>query len=147
MKKCLRAIFLFAIMAMTFNLAACGQEQTTNPTTTPEKVAQPLPKLLDLGAKKCVPCKMMAPVLEELAKEYSGVLDVEFVDVWQTENKNRALQHKIRAIPTQIFFDENGKELFRHEGFMSKADILNKWKELGYSFEARDSAGHLNAAG
>lgn len=98
-------------------------------------VAQnPLPKLLDLGAHKCVPCIKMAPILQELTAEYSGTFDVEFVDVWQVENRDRAVHNKISVIPTQIFFDAEGKELWRHEGFFSKQQILNKWQELGYAF-------------
>ncbi|MBA7478202.1 hypothetical protein ES707_13623 [subsurface metagenome] len=88
-----------------------------------------LPRLVDLGASKCIPCKLMAPILEELKKEYAGRLEVEFIDVW--ENPDMAKKYGIKIIPTQIFFDASGKELFRHEGFMSKEDILGKWKELG----------------
>ncbi|OGV36581.1 MAG: hypothetical protein A2020_10280 [Lentisphaerae bacterium GWF2_45_14] len=94
-----------------------------------------LPMLLDLGAKKCIPCKMMAPILEELEKEYEGIFTVKFIDVWQKENAAEAGKYKIESIPTQIFFDENGKELWRHTGFISKADILKKWKALGCDFE------------
>ena len=88
-----------------------------------------LPRLIDLGADKCIPCKMMAPILEELKKEYAGVFSVEFIDVWK--NPDAAEQYNIRVIPTQIFFDASGKELFRHEGFFSKQDILAKWEEHG----------------
>ena len=100
---------------------------TNAPATPPEK--KPLPKLLDLGASKCIPCKMMATVLEELKKEYAGKLEVEFIDVWK--NPDAAKQYGIEIIPTQIFFDAGGKELFRHVGFFAKEDILAKWKELG----------------
>ena len=72
-----------------------------------------------------------------MEKTFEGVLDVEFVDVWQPENKSRALKHKIKSIPTQIFFDEHGKELWRHVGFFSREDILSKWKELGYVFKPK----------
>jgi len=88
-----------------------------------------LPRLIDLGADKCIPCKMMAPILEELKKKYAEVFNVEFIDVWK--NPDAAEQYNIRVIPTQIFFDASGKELFRHEGFFSKQDILAKWKEHG----------------
>jgi len=88
-----------------------------------------LPKLVDLGADKCIPCKLMAPILKELKTEYAGRMDVEFMDVWKDPAPGR--QYKIRLIPTQIFFDASGKELFRHEGFFGKEDILAKWKELG----------------
>ncbi len=88
-----------------------------------------LPKLVDLGAGKCVPCKMMAPLLEELKVEYKDRLEVAFIDVWKKPDE--AKKYGIKIIPTQIFYDVSGKELFRHEGFFSKEDILAKWKELG----------------
>lgn len=88
-----------------------------------------LPRLVDLGASTCIPCKMMAPILEQLKKEYAGRMEVEFIDVWK--NPTASDRYGVRMIPTQIFFDASGKELFRHEGFYSREDILRKWKELG----------------
>jgi thioredoxin 1 len=88
-----------------------------------------IPRLLDLGSVSCIPCKLMAPILEELKKEYEGRLQVDFIDVWKDESAGG--RYAIRVIPTQIFFDGSGKELWRHEGFFSKEDILAKWKELG----------------
>ena len=88
-----------------------------------------LPRLVDLGAGKCIPCKMMAPILEELKNEYEGKFEVIFIDVWK--NPDEGKKYDIKIIPTQIFYDTSGKELFRHEGFFSKEDILGKWKELG----------------
>ncbi len=93
------------------------------------QAVEKLPRLLDLGASKCIPCKLMAPILEELKKEYAGTFNVEFIDVWK--NPAAKKEYKVMLIPTQIFFDATGKELFRHEGFLSKNDILSKWKELG----------------
>ena len=89
-----------------------------------------LPRLVDLGADKCIPCKMMAPILEELKAEYKGRLEVTFIDVWKDPAPGR--EYGIRAIPTQIFIGPDGKELFRHEGFYSKDDILRKWREFGF---------------
>ena len=91
--------------------------------------ATKLPRLVDLGADKCIPCKMMAPVLADLKTNYIGRLEVEFIDVWK--NPDAGKPYKIKLIPTQIFFDAKGKERFRHQGFFSKEDILTKWKELG----------------
>lgn len=88
-----------------------------------------LPMLIDLGADKCIPCRMMFPVLDELKKEYAGRLNVEFIDVWK--NPDAGKQYGIEVIPTQIFYDAAGKELSRHIGFFAKDDILAKWKELG----------------
>jgi thioredoxin 1 len=111
--------------------------QSAEPAPPPVPAAPPapekkLPRLLDLGAKKCVPCKMMAPLLEELATEFKGRLDVEFIDVW--ENPGAAEQYGIQSIPTQIFYDADGKEFFRHVGFYPKEDILARFKEKGITF-------------
>ena len=92
-----------------------------------------IPTLLDLGADKCVPCKMMAPILDELRETYSGRLDVVFIDVWK--DRDAAREYGVSVIPTQVFLDADGKELFRHQGFMSREDILAKWAELGYEFD------------
>lgn len=80
-----------------------------------------LPRLVDLGAGKCIPCKKMAPILEEMKKDYAGVVDVVFLDVWKDPKAGKP--YKIRVIPTQVFFDKAGKEVFRHEGFFSREDI------------------------
>ena len=88
-----------------------------------------LPRLVDLGADKCIPCKKMAPILARMKQEYAGKMEVEFIDVWKQPDAGKA--YGIRLIPTQLFFDAQGKELFRHEGFISEEDILAKWKELG----------------
>ena len=105
----------------------------------PAPAANKLPKLLDLGASYCMPCKKMAPILEELKKEYAGKLEVEFIDVWK--NPDAGNKYGIRLIPTQIFYDATGKELFRHEGFFGREDILSKLKELGADLSGKPSAG------
>lgn len=104
---------------------------TETPSEATAGTQRVLPRLLDLGAHACIPCKKMAPILEELKKEYAAVFETEFIDVWQ--NPDAGKQHGIDSIPTQIFFDANGKEVFRHVGFISKEDILAKWKEFGIS--------------
>ena len=103
--------------------------EVERPETAKVDAIKSLPRLVDLGADKCIPCKMMAPLLVELRSEYEGTLKVEFIDVWK--NPDEAPKYGIKLIPTQIFFDASGKELFRHEGFYSKEDILAKWTELG----------------
>lgn len=95
------------------------------------------PRLLDLGADKCVPCKMMAPILDEMKTEFAEVMAVEFIDVWK--NPEAAKPYGIKLIPTQIFFAPDGTELFRHEGFYSREDILAKWAELGYELPGREA--------
>lgn len=95
----------------------------------PVKDTPARPKLVDLGADKCMPCIAMAPILEELKRDYADTFQVEFIDVWK--NPDAGKTYGIRLIPTQIFYDAQGKERFRHEGFFSKDDILATWKKLG----------------
>lgn len=119
---------MYAANPLSENLPAASPAPT---------VAAPMPRLLDLGASRCVPCKMMAPILDDLKKEYTGRMQVDFIDVWQ--NPDAGKKYDIKMIPTQIFFDATGKELFRHEGFISKDDILAKWKELGVNIGTKTS--------
>jgi len=85
--------------------------------------------MIDLGAKKCIPCKMMAPILEKMEKKYKDKADIIFIDVWK--NRDQAKRFGIRAIPTQIFFDKDGKEVFRHVGFMNENAIVEQLQKMG----------------
>jgi len=76
----------------------------------------------------------MAPVLDELRREYAGVMDVVFIDVWK--DPEAGTPYGVELIPTQIFFDGAGRELYRHQGFFAKDDILAMWKQLGYDVKA-----------
>lgn len=118
------------------NPATLPTGSVTNETTVAAREApqdKALPRLVDLGADKCIPCKMMAPILEELDKEYADTFEVEFIDVWK--NPKASEEYGIRIIPTQIFYDAEGKELFRHEGFIGKEDILAQWREYGVTVQ------------
>ena len=85
--------------------------------------------MVDLGAHKCIPCKMMAPILEKMEKEYKGRAAIVFIDVWQ--DRSQAKKYGIRAIPTQIFFDKSGKEVYRHVGFMAEDAIVKQLGKMG----------------
>ena len=131
-------LFIVAALAgaVTAAVVLKRQHQPVTPATpalagpiVATTATKPLPKLVDLGADRCIPCRKMAPILEELKKEKADVFVTEFIDVWK--NPDAGKQYNIDLIPTQIFFDDTGKELFRHQGFFSKEDILAKWRELG----------------
>lgn len=111
--------------ASTKNAVAAAKDKTT----------VKLPTMIELGAEKCVPCRMMAPIIAGMTKEYKGILNVKFIDVWKKENVPQARKYRINSIPTQIFLDKDGKELWRHVGFIPKKDIIKKWKSLGYDLE------------
>jgi thioredoxin 1 len=121
------------VVALAAGLAwiALGRPASQPPPAAQVAAVRPLPRLVDLGAGKCIPCKAMAPILEELRTEYAGRLEVQFIDVWQ--DPEAARPYGIRLIPTQIFYGADGRELARHQGFMSREDILAQWRALGVS--------------
>jgi thioredoxin 1 len=85
--------------------------------------------MVDLGAASCIPCKMMAPILQKLEKLYAGKAAIVFLDVWV--DPKPAQSFGIRIIPTQIFFNKKGEEVYRHEGFMSEEAIVTVLQKLG----------------
>jgi len=89
------------------------------------------PVLVDFGSNSCIPCRQMRPILQEVRKEHSGKAEVLVIDVYKYQNLAR--EHKIRMIPTLTFFDSNGKEVHRHQGFMSKKAIMEQLKKMGVS--------------
>jgi thioredoxin 1 len=98
-----------------------------NPLT--DALKNGLPTGLDLGSDTCVPCQMMMPSFDELEKELKGKANVILLQI--ADYRALANEYKVRVIPTQIFFDQNGKQYWRHEGFLSKEDILKKLRETG----------------
>jgi thioredoxin 1 len=126
MRRWLMALIVYFFSALLFLGPACSKEGQDN---LPQVPTEGMVTMLDLGAHKCIPCKMMAPILAELEREYEGKAAIIFIDVW--ENREQAGKYSIRAIPTQIFFDKNGKEVFRHVGFMDKNSIVGVLEKLG----------------
>ena len=130
-----------AIFGIFVAMAIFGVVRTQFYSTSGETVASSIPSpeirnpgkitMLDLGATSCIPCKMMAPILEELKKEYAGRADIVFIDV--RKDPAQAGKYGIRAIPTQIFFDADGKEVHRNTGFIDKKRIVEVLKRLGVS--------------
>jgi thioredoxin 1 len=97
--------------------------------------ADQIPRLVDVGADKCIPCIKMAPILEQLRDDFSGRMEVKFVDAWK--NREEGASYGVQMIPTQIFYASDGQELFRHTGFYGREEILGKWRELGYEFDMK----------
>ena len=122
------ASVLVAIGAVIFARHAKNQKEV-NEFGGAELIGSGIPVLLELGSHSCIPCKAMMPILSELRIEYAGSLGVSFIDVWKDPSAGE--KYNINSIPTQVFFDSSGKELFRHVGFFGKEDILTKWKDLG----------------
>jgi len=119
---CLRSISLLFVAAVL--TAGVAMAEDFNNLPVKGKVT-----MIDLGATECIPCKMMAPIMEKIEKQYAEKAAIVFIDVWK--HKEQARRFGIRAIPTQIFSHENGKEVFRHVGFMSEKAIVNQLKKMG----------------
>jgi len=106
-----------------------AQRLATTDNPLDEAFRKGRPVLADFGRGVCIPCKQMKPILEELAAEYEGKASILIIEI--DEYKALTRRYSIRLIPTQIFFDAQRKEVYRHEGFMSKESIKEKLKEMG----------------
>jgi thioredoxin len=127
------ALGLLLLGLMGLPLYGCSSDEPpgSHPQTAGVVPVKGMVTMVDLGADSCVPCKMMAPIIEKLEKVYRGKAAIVFIDVWK--DKSPAKRFGIRAIPTQIFFDKEGKEIYRHTGFMGEADIIGQLKKMGVS--------------
>ncbi len=81
------------------------------------------PVLLDFWAEWCGPCKMIAPVLDEIAKEKGDTIKVAKVNI--DENQSLSFKYNVRAIPTLLFF-KNGQVVDQVTGMTSKKDLLGR---------------------
>jgi len=126
-------IAFFVVLAIVIGFKIANRDGTASSGGNFPPPGDPIPVLLDLGSDSCIPCKAMAPILEELRNEYRGRFRVEFIDVWKSPDEGE--RRKIHLIPTQIFYDASGKELTRHEGYFSREEILATWKTMGFDFD------------
>jgi thioredoxin 1 len=121
---------LFPVILLLMPVAAAHAELTsTSDIAITQALASGKPTVIDLGARTCNPCKQMAPILESLAGEYRGRANVLFVDVY--DDSAAASRFKVRMIPTQIFFNQQGKEVKRHTGYMGKAELVKELQSAG----------------
>ena len=115
-------VLTLALALFVFSTAAFAEKFENIP-------AKGMVPMIDLGAKSCIPCKMMTPILEKLEKSYKGRAEIIFIDV--RENRSQGERFRIQFIPTQIFFDKTGQEVYRHVGFMSESDIVAQLEKIG----------------
>ena len=127
-----KTVLILAVLAVTisaFSYQICLSQPLAD-RRFPKEIAQsPLPKLLDFGAGKCIPCKAMAPILKELTEEYKGRVIIKIIEIYDEREMTQA--NKVRLIPTQVFYDSKNKEVFRHEGFMDREQIKKVFDKMG----------------
>jgi thioredoxin 1 len=124
-----RLVIVGALVLAVAATVALRRQGAAAPTAATSSADVALPRFVDVGADTCVACKAMVPVLEGLRREYAGRLRVDFIDAWKFPAQADAFQ--VSIIPTQIFIDASGRELHRHLGFISKAEVIETWRQLG----------------
>lgn len=118
-------LFIFGTLALN-----CFGQANTTPPKTQEKIENKV-TFVELGSVNCIPCKMMQSVMKEVEEEYGDQVKVIFYDVWTKEGAPFGEQYKIRAIPTQVFLDKDGKEFSRHLGFFPREEIEKVLEKQG----------------
>ncbi len=118
--------FVILIAVVILAAASTAAEKAS---AIPDVPAKGMVTMVDIGAKACIPCKMMAPIMEKMEKVYQGKAAIIFIDVWQ--NREQAPRFGVTTIPTQIFYDANGKEVYRHVGFLSEEAIVAQLQKMG----------------
>jgi thioredoxin 1 len=120
-----------ALFVLCF-LAGCSEAQNTDslrmndlPSGT-EQIT-----FVELGSVNCIPCKQMKPVMAAIEQDYAGKVKVVFHDVWTSEGKKYGSEYGIRLIPTQVFLDNEGNEVARHEGYFPKDELEALLAEQG----------------
>jgi len=114
------------LLLFVFSFFSCGKtESAMKPLVSKDKtenfsnvkVNNCLVTFVEIGSLRCIPCKMMQPVMEKVTDRYGEKVKIIFHDVWTPEGRPYAKKYGIRAIPTQVFLDKAGKEFFRHTGY------------------------------
>jgi|YNPMSStandDraft_1061717.scaffolds.fasta_scaffold00048_25 thioredoxin 1 len=98
-----------------------SQQSSKVETKKQEKLTNAKIVFYEFGSTTCIPCRQMRPVMESIEKKYGDQINVIFVDV--NKEIEKAKSYGIRIIPTQVFVDNSGNELHRHEGFYPEKEI------------------------
>jgi len=129
MKKFDTSGTIFLIVLGTALLLSPMDAAFAEPAAFPEIPVKGTVTMVDFGAPFCAPCKAMAPFLEKLEKEYKGRAAIVVLDVGKAPDVCE--RYGITELPTQIFYNKEGKEILRHTGFMKEEDIVKQLKKMG----------------
>jgi thioredoxin 1 len=126
------------LVTFAFAFACSGQDTDTTKVEVNQKLntdksdtLKPMITFVELGSVKCIPCRKMQPVMKAIEEKYGDQIEVVFYDVWKPEQRKYAEEFAIRLIPTQVFLNSEGKELFRHEGFFPEESIDKFLRDQG----------------
>jgi thioredoxin 1 len=132
----MKKMFLVTLLLIAFTIISCKKSNTENSNQTSGVSAKDSVKykieFVELGSVNCIPCKKMQPVMKSIEEKYKGLVKVTFHDVWKDEAP--AKKYGIDLIPTQVFLDDKGKEIMRHEGFYPEDEIDKFLQSQGVNF-------------
>jgi len=133
MIRLLNLALVIALFGIASIIAQEKKSAAAEKNVPPEK--KPLVTFVELGSVNCIPCRQMQPVMKAIEKKYGAQVKVVFYDVWKPDQRKYAEQYGIKLIPTQVFLDAAGKELFRHEGFYPEAEIDKLLQKQGLKIQ------------
>jgi len=123
----MRIIFVVLII-----LTAAGiviYKNSSLPENEPDYSVQKLPTLLMFSSTGCPYCQIMIPILEEMQEEYKGQINIEIIDAY--EHPEEAEKYSIISFPTLILLDSDGDQIGRHDGYISKENLVKALKKEG----------------
>lgn len=136
-------VVLFAAVALIqhhISMQAMDVQAELDPGPVLPGVPTELPRLVNLKTEACIQCKRMVPILDELEQQYADNFTVHTFDVGRNQAAGMAFG-PIRIVPTLVFMGRDGRELYRFEGYMSKAEIMDRWERLGVALESARATG------
>lgn len=122
-------VFMMFVLAGLLSIASAQDWMDYGDAMVPEGTQKVT--FIELGANRCLPCRMMQPILKTLEERYPQDLKVVFIDVWKENGEIAGKKYQLRSIPTQIFYNAQGEEIFRHEGFFAQKQIEDLLKKHG----------------
>lgn len=132
----MKKLFVVTLLLVAFTIISCKKSNTENSNQTSGVSGKDSVKFkiefVELGSVNCIPCKKMQPVMKSIEEKYNGLVKVTFHDVWKDEAP--AKKYGIDLIPTQVFLDDKGKEIMRHEGFYPEEEIDKFLQSQGINF-------------
>lgn len=117
-------VLIFSIL-LVFSISSSSQNKPK------EKQEKAKVIFMELGSVRCIPCQKMQKVMTSVEEKFGSQVKVVFYDVWTPEGKPYGKKYNINSIPTQIFFDKNGKEYYRHVGYFPEDELVKILKQKG----------------